>query len=55
VLCGLANGVFHRTGTSLPINKVSVECGFENSSDFSQVFKEKTNITASAWSSPGFF
>ena len=31
--------------TSLPINEVSLECGFENPSHFSRVFKEKTGIS----------
>ena len=33
------------SNTSLPINKVSAECGFENSSHFSRVFKEKTGTS----------
>ena len=30
------------SNTSLPVNEVSMECGFENLSHFSRVFKEKT-------------
>jgi len=33
------------SNTSLPINEVSMECGFENLSHFSRVFKEKTGLS----------